>query len=149
MTSDFRDILADFTAAHVRFLVVGAYALGAHGVPRATIDLDIWIDRTPANVERVWRALTAFGAPLDALKLVPSDFTIPDNVVQFGLPPYRIDILTAISGVEFDEAWPGRLEGVFEDVSVPYIGRDAYIRNKRSSGRLKDLADLEYLGESA
>ncbi|MGH7594332.1 MAG: hypothetical protein ACRELE_10850, partial [Gemmatimonadales bacterium] len=118
-----------------------------HGVPRATVDLDIWIDRSPPNVERVWHALAAFGAPLDALNIAKSDFTPPDVVIQFGLPPFRIDILTGVSGITFDEAWRERLDDFFDDVRVHFLGRDALVRNKRSAGRLKDLADLESLRE--
>ena len=76
------------------------------------------------------------------------DFSRADSVAQFGLPPYRIDVLSGISGVTFDAAWPDRVEGAFEDLTVPYIGRDAFVRNKRASGRRKDLADLDYLGEA-
>ena len=147
MVEDFRAILAELVKADARFLVVGAHALGVHGVPRATVDLDIWIDRSPDNARRVWAALVAFGAPLHALKIEEADFVRPDVVVQFGLPPYRIDVLTGVSGVDFDEAWRERVEDRFEDVQVPYIGRAAFIRNKRASGRKKDLADLEALGE--
>lgn len=147
MIEDFRDLLAEFVAADVRFLIVGAHALAVHGVPRATVDLDIWIDRSPPNVDRVWHALAAFGAPLDALKIAKSDFTKPDVVIQFGLPPYRIDILTGVSGVTFDEAWLERVDDVFNDVRVHFLGRKAFVRNKRAAGRLKDLADLESLGE--
>lgn len=149
MIDDFRDLLAEFVAANVRFLIVGAHALGVHGVPRATVDLDVWIDRSPQNVDRVWQALAAFGAPLDALNISKSDFTTPDVVIQFGLPPYRIDILTGITGVTFDEAWPERLDDLFNDVPAHYLGRAALTRNKRAAGRLKDLADLESLGENA
>jgi hypothetical protein len=147
MVDDFRALLAELVKADARFLVVGAHALGVHGVPRATVDLDVWIDRSPDNARRVWAALAAFGAPLHALKIEEADFVRPDVVVQFGLPPHRIDILTDVSGVAFDEAWRDRVEDSFEDVRVPYIGRAAFIRNKRASGRKKDLADLEALGE--
>ncbi|WP_353269209.1 hypothetical protein [Gemmatimonas sp.] len=146
MVEDFRDLLAEFGRAEVRFLVVGAHALAAHGVPRATVDLDLWIDPSPENAARVWSALAAFGAPLDSLAITPADLTRPDTVAQFGLPPWRIDILTGISGVTFDEAWPDRIEAYFDDVLVPFIGQAAFIRNKRASGRLKDLADIEALG---
>ncbi|WP_396224675.1 hypothetical protein [Gemmatimonas sp.] len=146
MVEDFRDLLAEFGRADVRFLVVGAHALAAHGVPRATVDLDVWIDPSPENAARVWAALAAFGAPLEALAITPADLTRPDTVAQFGLPPWRIDILTGISGVTFDEAWPARIEAYFDDVLVPFIGQAAFIRNKRASGRLKDLADIEALG---
>jgi len=144
---DFRDFLAELVKAEARFLIVGAHALGVHGVPRATVDLDIWIDASPANAKRVWAALAAFGAPLDTLQIRETHLTQPDMVAQFGLPPYRIDILTSISGVSFGEAWDERIEDVFYDVRVPFIGRTALIRNKRASGRRKDLADLEALGE--
>jgi hypothetical protein len=146
MVEDFRDLLAEFGRADVRFLVVGAHALAAHGVPRATVDLDVWIDSSPENAARVWAALAAFGAPLEALAITPADLTRPYTVAQFGLPPWRIDILTGISGVTFDEAWPDRIEAYFDDVLVPFIGQAAFIRNKRASGRLKDLADIEALG---
>ncbi len=146
---DFRDLLAELVRAEARFLVVGAHALGVHGVPRATVDLDVWIDTSPENAKRVWTALAAFGAPLDALQIREADLTRPDMVAQFGLPPYRIDILTGISGVSFAEAWDGRVEELFDDVRVPFIGRAALIRNKRASGRTKDLADLEALGEAS
>ena len=146
MIEDFRDLLAELRRAEVRFLVVGAHALAAHGVPRATVDLDVWIDSSPENAERVWAALAAFGAPLASLEITETDLTRPDTVVQFGLPPWRIDMLTGISGVTFDEAWPDRIEAYFDDVLVPFIGQTAFIRNKRASGRLKDLADIESLG---
>ncbi len=146
MVEDFRDLLAELRGAEARFLVVGAHALAAHGVPRATVDLDVWIDASPENATRVWAALAAFGAPLAELDITEADLTRPDTVAQFGLPPWRIDILTGISGVTFDEAWPDRFEANFDDVLVPFIGLAAFIRNKRASGRLKDLADIESLG---
>ena len=147
MVKDFRDLLAELVRAEARFLIVGAHALGVHGVPRATLDLDVWIDRSPSNARRVWVALAAFGAPLESLKIAEADFVRADLVVQFGLPPYRIDILTGVSGVSFDEAWNARVEDTFDDVRVPFLGRASLIRNKRASGRTKDLADLESLGE--
>jgi len=145
---DFRDLLIELVKAKARFLIVGAHALGVHGVPRATVDLDIWIDASQENAKRVWAALAAFGAPLDTLQVREADLTQPDVVAQFGLPPYRIDIMTGVSGISFDEAWPERVEELFEDVRVPFLGREALIRNKRASGRTKDLADLEALGET-
>ena len=147
MVEDFRDLLAELVKANARFLIVGAHALSVHGIPRATADLDVWIDRSPENARRVWAALAAFGAPLDALGIEMSDLTRSDVVAQFGLPPYRIDILTGVSGVTFDEAWPERVDDRFDGVPVHYLGRAALIRNKRASGRTKDLADLESLGE--
>ena len=144
---DFRDFLIELVKAEARFIVIGAHALSVHGVPRATVDLDIWIDSSKENAKRVWTALAAFGAPLETLEIQESDLTQPDVVAQFGLPPYRIDIMTGVSGISFEEAWVERVEDLFEDVRVPFIGRADLIRNKRASGRTKDLADLEALGE--
>ncbi len=146
MIPDFRDVLHELIAAGVRFLVVGAHALSAHGVPRATVDLDIWVRPDSENAQRVFDALARFGAPLDALGVTMSDFVNPDNVAQFGLPPFRIDIMTSISGVTFDAAWEERVEGKIEGVQVPIIGLQAFVQNKRASGRKKDLADIESLG---
>lgn len=143
---DFRDVLQELLAANARFLVVGAHALSAHGVPRATVDLDIWVWPDPENAQRVFEALARFGAPLEALGVTTADFINPDNVAQFGLPPFRVDIMTSLSGVTFDAAWNERVEGKIEGVLVPIIGRDSFIKNKRASGRKKDLADLESLG---
>ncbi len=148
MSGDFRDIVSELVQAGVRFMVVGAHALSVHGVPRATADLDIWIDRTPENASRVWKALAAFGAPLDSLGVAREDLLRVDVVVQIGLPPLRVDLMTGLSGVTFVEAWPSRVEAEFEGVRVPFLGREALIRNKTATGRLKDLGDLESLGES-
>lgn len=147
MIDDFCDFLVELKRAHARFLVVGAHALSVHGVPRATADLDVWIDASLVNARKVFGALVAFGAPLDALRISESDLTRPDMVAQIGLPPYRIDVLTGVSGVTFDDAWVERVEADFAGVIVPFIGRAAFIRNKRASGRRKDLVDLEALGE--
>ena len=147
MNDDFRDLLAALLDAGARFLVVGAHAVAVHGVPRATGDLDVWFNPDPANAERVWKALAAFGAPLAALGFKQADLQRDDQVFQIGQPPRRIDMLTGISGVAFDEAWPGRMIGRVAGLDVPFIGREALVRNKRAAGRAKDLADLEALGE--
>jgi hypothetical protein len=102
--------------------------------------------RHTANADRTWRALAEFGAPLGSLNIRERDFVQPEQVIQLGLPPYRIDIMTSISGVGFTEAWAGRLPGTLFDVPVAFIGREAFIRNKRASGRPKDLEDLRSLG---
>ncbi len=139
---------ADFLAAEARFVVAGAHALAVHGVPRATGDIDVWIDRSPGNVARVWQALEAFGAPAAALGVSRADLETPDLVIQIGLPPRRIDVLTGVSGLEFDEAWPDRVVHRIDQLDVPFLGRAALVRNKRASGRFKDLGDLEALGEA-
>lgn len=145
MNEDYRDILAALVQQDARFLVVGAHALAVHGYPRATVDLDIWIQSSTENAHRVWRALADFGAPLDDLEVTQSDLTRPNVVAQFGLPPNRIDILTAVSGLTFDAAWPNRVEGEVEGVMVAVIGLDDLLLNKRASGRDKDRADLKGL----
>lgn len=147
MNDDFRDLLAALLEAGGRFLVVGAHAMAVHGVPRATGDLDVWIDTDPANLERVWQALLRFGAPLEAMGVSREDLKRVDAVVQIGLPPRRIDILTAITGVRFEEAWSGRVTHDVASLDVPFLGRGELLRNKRATGRAKDLADLEALGE--
>jgi hypothetical protein len=141
MNPDFVDLLRAFIAADVRFMIVGAYALALHGRPRATGDLDVWIDATADNAARVMRALSAFGAPL--LDVSVDDFSRPGVTYQIGVAPGRIDILTELTGLSFAEAWPGRLRRPFGDVDVDFIGRDAFIRNKRATGRAKDLGDIE------
>lgn len=146
MIADFRDLLAALTDTGARFLVVGAHALAAHGVPRVTGDLDIWVEPTDANAARVWAALARFGAPLDLLSIRESDFVRANQVIQLGLPPYRIDLMTSISGVGFGDAWDGRLAGTLFEVPVAFIGREAFLRNKRISGRPKDLEDIRSLG---
>ena len=141
MNQDFVDLLRAFIAADVRFLVVGAYALALHGRPRATGDLDVWIDATPENATRVMRALAAFGAPLTDVSV--DDFSREGVTYQIGVPPGRIDILTTLTALTFAEAWPGWMRRPFGDVDVDFIGREAFIRNKRATGHTKDLADIE------
>jgi len=141
MNQDFVDLLRAFIAADVRFLIVGAYALALHGKPRATGDLDVWIDATPDNAARAMRALRAFGAPLTDVTV--DDFSRPGVTYQIGVAPGRIDILTELTGITFDEAWPARMRRPFGDVDVDFIGRDDFIRNKRATGRAKDLGDIE------
>ena len=141
MNQDFVDLLRALSAADVRFLIVGAYALALHGRPRATGDLDVWIDATPENAQRVMRALASFGAPLSDVSV--DDFSRPGVTYQIGVVPGRIDILTELTGVTFAEAWPERMRRPFGDVDVDFIGRDAFIRNKRATGRAKDLGDIE------
>ena len=143
MNPHFDEMLAALSAAGARFLVVGAHALAAHGLPRATGDLDIWVEPDPANAERVWRALVAFGAPLD--RLVLADLTSPDLVFQIGLPPARIDLMTSASGLGFAEAWSERIVVNVDGRELPIISRAHLIRNKRATGRPQDLVDADRL----
>ena len=145
MNQDFLDLLRAFAAHEVRFLIVGAYALALHGRPRATGDLDVWVEATPENASRVFAALADFGAPLTDLTV--DDFSRRGIVFQIGLPPARIDVLTDLSGLQFGEAWSERVLAAFGPEEAPFIGRAAFVKNKRACGRLKDLGDLESLGE--
>jgi hypothetical protein len=140
---DFRDLLSEFNARSVRYLVVGGYAFSFHARPRTTKDIDIWVDATPENAPLVWQALVAFGAPLSDLKL--SDLEQPGIAFQMGLPPNRVDLLTQIDAVQFDEAWRDRVLGRYGDQPVPYLSRDHLVRNKRALGRKQDVADVEML----
>jgi len=148
VNEDFRDLLAAFLAVEARFLVVGAHALAVHGVVRATGDLDIWVATDPANAARVWGALLRFGPPLASLGVNVGDLLQPSQVIQIGLPPRRIDILTSITGVDFEDAWIGKVSHDVGGLTVPFLGRAELVRNKRATGRTRDRADLEALGEA-
>lgn len=143
MSPDFRDLIAEFNAHGVEFLVVGAHALAAHGHVRATKDLDVWVRPTAENARRVLEALRAFGAPMG--DLTSADLATPGTVFQIGIPPLRIDVITAIDGVEFPEAWAARLSTRFADQPAAVLSRQHLIQNKRAAGRTQDLADLERL----
>ena len=143
MNQDFRDLLAEFNAHNVEFLVVGAHALAAHGHVRATQDFDIWVRPTAENARRVMAALKAFGAPLHDLS--EKDLSTPGLVFQIGVEPIRIDVLTVIDGVNFDEAWTDRMISKLAEEPVAVLSREHLIKNKRAAGRKQDLADVERL----
>ncbi len=143
---DFRDILVALNDANVDFLVVGAYAVAAHGFPRATGDLDIWVRANIESAPKVLRALREFGAPMHKIK--ESDFAAPSVVFQIGIPPSRIDILTVVSGLDFDSAWANRIALTIEGVTIPVIGLSDLITNKRAAGRPRNLADITALETS-
>ena len=142
---DFRELLALLNAKGVDFIVVGGYALAFHGAPRFTGDLDILVRPEPANAERIIVALHSFG--FESLDLAPRDFIDEERVIQLGVAPVRIDLMTSLTGVSWDEADAGKISGHYGDVAVFYLGRDQLIKNKRAIGRHRDLADLEALGE--
>lgn len=148
LNDDFVDLLVEFAANGVEFLVVSAHALAVHGVARATGDFDLFVRPTRPNAERVLAALRAFGAPVDAHGLSVDLLAQGDMVYQIGLPPRRIDLLTSISGCGFDDIWPRRVNASVAGLSVPVIGRADLITNKRASHRDKDLLDLALLAES-
>lgn len=144
MNPHFVAILRAFRDEDVEFLVIGAHALAAHGHVRATLDIDLWVKPTPINAGRTWRALQLFRAPLSRIN--QEDFAEPEVLYQIGVPPSRIDIMTSVTGLEFDAAWPNRIMATFGDVVAPTLGLDDMRTAKRAAGRLKDLADLEELG---
>src|SRR5690606_14011885 len=143
LNPDYRDILSAFTVENVEYLLVGAYALAAHGFVRATGDIDLWTRPSEENAERVIRALARFGAPLSEVSV--ADFTEPGIVFQLGVAPRRIDILTMIDGVSFEEAWQERKQIEVDGLPVPVISRSHLAKNKESVGRPQDLVDLDWL----
>lgn len=144
MSPDFLDLLRALLAADAQFMVVGAYAVGVHGHPRATKDLDVWVRASTDNAPRVMAALRDFGAPL--MGLTESDLAQPGLGLQIGVEPGRIDVLTKISGVEFEEAWPVTIRTEFDvGVRCPVIGLAELLKNKRASARPQDLADVAAL----
>ena len=142
---DFRDLLELFNAHTVDYMIVGGYALAFHGAPRFTGDMDLFVKPDEKNARNIIEALKKFGFNPEGLSL--SDFSNPDKVIQLGSPPVRIDIVTSLSGISWEEAFSGRIEGKYGDTTVYYIGRDQFILNKSATGRKRDLADLEALGE--
>ncbi len=143
LNPDFRDMLSILCEEKVEFLLVGAYALAAHGYPRATGDLDIWVKTSENNAQKIWRALARFGAPLSGITI--DDFNHPEIVFQIGVAPRRIDILTSITAVTYDEAWPKRKEVEIEGMKINVIGVEHFIKNKKAVGRPKDLGDVASL----
>ncbi len=146
MNRDFVEMLSELSAAGVDFILVGAHALAALGIPRATGDIDIWVRPTKDNAQRTLSALRSFGAPL--FDLTADDLTRKETVFQIGQPPARIDILAGISGVEFPEAWLRRVIVRIEGLDIPVLSREDFIVNKRASGRTKDLIDLALIEEA-
>ncbi len=140
LDQDFNEFVALLATHDVRYMIVGGYALAAHGLPRATGDLDAWIWADPINAQRLLIALDEFG--LGGVGIEEADLTSPDRVIQLGYPPYRIDLLTQISGVEFEKAWARHIEVILDGVKVPFIGREDLIVNKRATGRPQDIADV-------
>ena len=143
LNPDFRDILSAFTEEQVDFIIVGAYALAAHGLPRATGDIDLWVRASSGNSRKVWKALEAFGAPMKGLQ--QEDFEKEELIVQIGRAPRRIDVITTVSGLTFDDAWRNRMVVEIEGLSISVIGREDLIRNKKAVGRAQDMADVKRL----
>jgi hypothetical protein len=140
---DFRDLFAALNAAGARYLLVGGYAVAFHAQPRFTKDLEVWTEPEPSNAPLVYEALRRFGAPLGELTI--ADLSRAGTIFQIGVPPNRIDIVTAIDGVSFSEAWPARAQTTYGAEPVPVIGRRHLVQNKRAAGRPQDLLDLKIL----
>ena len=142
---DFKEFLALLNAHEVDFMIVGGYALAFHGVPRYTGDIDVFVKPDRKNAQRIIKVLEEFG--FSSLDLSIDDFQNEDNVVQLGLPPVRIDIITSISGVSWEQADTTKEPGLYGNVPVNYIGKKQFVANKKAIGRAKDIADIEALGE--
>ena len=142
---DFKELLKLFNKHNVEYVIVGGYALAFHGAPRYTGDIDLLIKPDQENAQKVLNALKDFGfAELD---LTSSDFFLPGKIVQLGVPPVRIDIITSLTGLTWEQIVPNRVNGTYDNISVYYIGKQEFIVNKKATSRYKDLADIEALGE--
>ncbi len=143
LNQDFKEFIGSLNANHVRYLVIGGYAVALHGHPRYTKDIDIWIDLSPENAAKIVQALEQFG--FESLQLQADDFLTPDQVIQLGYPPNRIDIITTPPGVEFESCYASRMEVEIAGVLVKFIDLENLKKSKRAAGRLQDLADIENL----
>ena len=143
LNPDFKEFIRSLNANSVRYLVIGAYAVALHGHPRYTKNLDVWIERDPENAARLMQALVQFG--FGSLDLTAEDFLEPQQIIQLGYPPNRIDLITSPPGVDFDRSYASRVEVTIDDVPVNFIDLENLKKTKRAAGRLQDLADLENL----
>jgi hypothetical protein len=149
MFDDFQELLSAFNAHRVKYLIVGGYAVSFHAQPRFTKDLDLFIKADPTNAEAAYAALASFGAPLDAVSAI--DLADPRKFIRFGHPPVAVDILPTIDGVDFDEAWERRVEGVIDQktgLTAFFISKSDLIASKIAAARLRDLADVEEIREA-
>jgi|SRR5947209_4051884 len=140
---DFKEMLSCLKGEGVDFIIVGAYALAAHGFPRATGDIDIWVRNSSENAQKIMRALSKFGVPVSHLS--EEDFTAPDLIVQLGVEPCRIDLLTGIDGIEFDEAWQNKIGVTIDELEIDILSKEDLLKNKLATGRDKDKGDIIWL----
>ena len=143
LNKDYKEMLQILLKNRVKFLVVGAYAMGAYGYPRATGDIDIWVESSPENSEKIYQSLSEFGAPISDIE--QKTFCEEGIVFQIGLAPRRIDIITKIEGVNFQNAYSDKREIEVEGIKIPFISKEDLIKNKESTGREKDKLDAKYL----
>jgi predicted nucleotidyltransferase len=143
LSRDFKEFVELLIKNKAEYLIVGGYAVAIHGYPRYTGDLDIWLNPTPENAKSIVKTVNEFG--FSSFNLTESDFTKPGNVIQLGYPPLRIDLLTEVDGVSFNECFINRKEVEMDNLIVNFIGYEDLLKNKRESGRLRDMADIENL----
>lgn len=143
LNQDFKEFIQSLNDNNVMYLVIGAYAVAFYGYPRYTKDIDIWIDMNATNASNIVKALVQFG--FESLGLVASDFLVPEQIIQLGVPPNRIDLITTPSGVDFNTCYASRVQVEINDVIVNFIDLENLKKNKQASGRLQDLADLQNL----
>jgi alpha/beta superfamily hydrolase len=146
LNEDYRDMLQTLLGNEVKFLIVGAYALAAYGYPRATGDFDIWVEASPENSKKILFSIASFGASISGL--TANTFTEKGIIFQIGVAPRRIDLITHIDGVDFEDAYPSRKVIVMEGLNLPFISKENLIQNKKSTGRDKDLVDAKHLEEN-
>ena len=146
LNQDFREFIQSLNDNHVRYLVIGGYAVALHGYPRYTKDMDVWIEMSAENAARMVAALQQFG--FGSLGLQAADFLVPDQIIQLGYPPNRIDLITTPPGVDFESCYASRVAVTIDEVTVYFIDLENLKKSKRASGRSQDLADLENLANS-
>jgi predicted nucleotidyltransferase len=143
LNQDFREFIQSLNDSQVRYLVVGGYAVALHGYPRYTKDIDIWIELAPANASRIVRALEQFG--FGSLGLTEQDFLEADTIIQLGYPPRRIDLLTTLPGVDFEQCFAAKIMVEMDGILINFIDLESLKKNKRATGRAQDIADIENL----
>ena len=143
LNQDFKEFIQSLNDNQVRYLVIGGYAVALHGHPRYTKDLDLWIEHSEESAVKMIAALDQFG--FASLDLKPADFLEPNQVIQLGYPPNRIDIMTSLEGIEFESCYESRVVVIVDNVEISFIDLDNLKKNKRATGRFQDLADIENL----
>ena len=146
LNKDYKEMLQNLLNNKVKFLVVGAYAMGVYGYPRATGDFDIWVETSPENSQKIYKSLSDFGAPLNQIN--KNTFCEEGIIFQIGVAPRRIDIITKIDGVNFQQAYPEKQEHEIEGITIPFLSKENLIINKESTGRERDKLDAQYLRQN-
>ena len=142
-SQDFKEFIGSLNKNNLEYLIIGGYAVGFHGYPRYTGDIDIWINPSMSNIKKIPDVLEEFGFSPEELNA--TDFQNKDNIIRIGFPPFRIDLMFSIDGVQFDECYPNRVEKDLDDIKIKFISYDDLIKNKTASNRKRDQIDLENL----